>query len=95
MDKDSRNENVLELHALDFDEDFALIDAAICEYDAVGNAPQRKARAVFNGVRSKPPVSGFWRGRRIFVWRSGTCVPAWREEEWPDWRRASTCSPTS
>lgn len=32
---------------LDFDEDFMRIDAAICEYDAIGTAPQRKGESAF------------------------------------------------
>ncbi|WP_323122824.1 type VI secretion system protein TssA [Burkholderia alba] len=36
--------------ALDFDEDFVRIDAAICEYDSVGNAPQRKGEGAFQWV---------------------------------------------
>ncbi|KOS79440.1 hypothetical protein [Burkholderia mallei] len=32
---------------LDFDEDFIKIDAAICEYDSVGYAPQRKGESAF------------------------------------------------
>ncbi|WP_175029352.1 ImpA family type VI secretion system protein [Burkholderia seminalis] len=40
-------ENESELGALDFDERFIQINAAICEYDSVGDAPPRKGESPF------------------------------------------------
>jgi len=77
MDKDSRNENVLELHALDFDEDFALIDAAICEYDAVGNAPQRKGESSFQWSSIETSCLGLLaraKDIRVAIWYMRACM---------------------
>ncbi|MDN7592079.1 ImpA family type VI secretion system protein [Burkholderia seminalis] len=66
-----------ELDLLEFDEDFIRIDAAICEYDSVGNAPQRKGEGAFQWVSIENACLGLLKKAkdiRVAIWYIRACM---------------------
>ncbi|KVG57948.1 ImpA [Burkholderia territorii] len=62
---------------LDFDEDFIQVDAAICEYDAVGNSPQRKGESSFQWVSIESTCIGLLNKAndiRVAIWYLRACM---------------------
>jgi type VI secretion system protein ImpA len=62
---------------LDFDEDFMRIDAAICEYDAIGTAPQRKGEGAFQWTSiEKACMTLLARAQdiRVAIWYIRACM---------------------
>ncbi len=62
---------------LDFDEDFVRIDAAICEYDSIGNAPQRKGESAFQWTSIEKACLGLLaraKDIRVAIWYIRACM---------------------
>ncbi|AOJ72066.1 MULTISPECIES: type VI secretion system protein TssA [Burkholderia] len=62
---------------LDFDEDFIKIDAAICEYDSVGYAPQRKGEGAFQWVSVETGCLALLKKAkdvRVAIWHLRACI---------------------
>jgi type VI secretion system protein ImpA len=67
----------IEQNSLDFCEDFIRIDAAICEYDSVGNAPQRKGESGFQWASVETAcVALLKRAKdiRVAIWYVRACM---------------------
>ncbi|MDN7638819.1 ImpA family type VI secretion system protein [Burkholderia cepacia] len=77
MNEEEFLEAAPEPDALDFDEDFLRIDAEICEYDSVGDAPQRKGQDVFNWTPIENACLGLLkkaRDIRVAIWYIRACM---------------------
>ncbi|WDD92318.1 type VI secretion system ImpA family N-terminal domain-containing protein [Burkholderia sp. FERM BP-3421] len=62
---------------LDFDEDFIRIDAAVCEYDSIGNAPQRKGESAFQWTSIEKACLGLLaraKDIRVAIWYIRACM---------------------
>ncbi|MEV9637458.1 type VI secretion system ImpA family N-terminal domain-containing protein [Burkholderia pseudomallei] len=62
---------------LDFDEDFIKIDAAICEYDSVGYAPQRKGESAFQWASIETGCLALLKKAkdvRVGIWHLRACI---------------------
>ncbi|AIO69147.1 ImpA family type VI secretion system protein [Burkholderia oklahomensis] len=62
---------------LDFDEDFIKIDAAICEYDSVGYAPQRKGESAFQWASVETACLALLKKAkdvRVAIWHLRACI---------------------
>ncbi|WP_184066387.1 MULTISPECIES: ImpA family type VI secretion system protein [unclassified Paraburkholderia] len=63
--------------SLDFDEDFIKIDAAICEYDAVGLVPQRKGESAFQWASVETACAALLekaKDVRVAIWYLRACI---------------------
>lgn len=63
--------------SLDFDEDFLKIDAAICEYDAVGLVPQRKGESAFQWAAVETTCIALLKKAkdvRVGIWHLRACI---------------------
>ncbi|AJY39953.1 type VI secretion system ImpA family N-terminal domain-containing protein [Burkholderia humptydooensis] len=74
------NDDALPGHSpdlLDFDEDFIKIDAAICEYDSVGYAPQRKGESAFQWASVETACLALLKKAkdvRVAIWHLRACI---------------------
>ncbi|AJY32456.1 hypothetical protein BTM_4987 [Burkholderia thailandensis 34] len=74
------NDDALPVHSpdlLDFDEDFIKIDAAICEYDSVGHAPQRKGESAFQWASVETACLALLKKAkdvRVAIWYLRACI---------------------
>ncbi|KVN35081.1 ImpA [Burkholderia pyrrocinia] len=70
-------EDASESDALDFDEEFIQIDAAICEYDSVGDSPQRKGESAFQWGSIENACSNLLKKAkdiRVAIWYLRACM---------------------
>nr|WP_230956979.1 type VI secretion system ImpA family N-terminal domain-containing protein [Burkholderia cepacia] len=77
MDVGALIEGAPEPDVLDFDEDFIQVDAAICEYDSVGNSPQRKGESTFQWVSIEGACIGLLSKAndiRVAIWYLRACM---------------------
>ncbi|WP_126284123.1 ImpA family type VI secretion system protein [Burkholderia stagnalis] len=77
MDESEAAGSSRESDGLDFDEDFIRVDAAISEYDSVGNAPQRKGEGAFQWGTIESACLGLLeraKDIRVAIWYIRACL---------------------